>query len=55
MQGRISYFGWSCGGKFRVPLELCVELGDLCVSSGKLDLLWCCEGHLGIPHASLQG
>ena len=27
MQGRISWFAWSCGGKLRVPLELRVNLG----------------------------
>ena len=28
MQGRISYFAWICGGKLRVLIELCVDLGD---------------------------
>ena len=28
MEGRISWFLWSCGRKLRVPLELCGELGD---------------------------
>ena len=28
MQVRISSFAWSCGGKLRVPLRLCVDLGD---------------------------
>ena len=55
MQARILMFVWSCGGKLRVPLELPVDLGAACVSSGKSDLLWLCEGHLGIPRASLQG
>ena len=32
VQGRISWFAWSCGGKVRVPLELRVDLGDLLVS-----------------------
>ena len=32
MQGRISWVAWSCGGKIRVPLELCVDLGDPLVS-----------------------
>ena len=26
MQGRISWFAWSCGGKLRVPIELRVDL-----------------------------
>ena len=28
MQGRISYFTWSCGWKLRVPLKVRVNLGD---------------------------
>ena len=32
MQGRILWVVWSCGRKLRVPLELCVDLGDLLVS-----------------------
>ena len=28
MEGRISWFLWSCGRKLRVPLELCGGLGD---------------------------
>ena len=28
VEGRISWFLWSCGGKLRVPLELCGGLGD---------------------------
>ena len=28
VQGRISWFAWSCGEKLRVALELCVDLGD---------------------------
>ena len=32
MQGRISWFAWSCGGKLRVHLMLHVVLGDLLVS-----------------------
>ena len=32
VQGRISWFAWTCGGKLRVPLELLVDLGDPLVS-----------------------
>ena len=32
MQGRISWFVWSYGGKLSIPLELRVDLGDLLVS-----------------------
>ena len=32
MQGRISWFAWSCGGKLRVHIELRVDLGDPLVS-----------------------
>ena len=28
IQARISWLGWSCGGKLRVPLELPVDLRD---------------------------
>ena len=28
VDGRISWFLWNCGGKLRVPLELCGDLGD---------------------------
>ena len=28
VEGRISWFLWSCGGKLRVPLELRGDLGD---------------------------
>ena len=27
VEGRISWFLWSCGGKLRVPLALCGDLG----------------------------
>ena len=32
VQGTISWFAWSCGGKLMLPLKLCVDLGDLLVS-----------------------
>ena len=32
MQGRISWFVWSYGGKLSIPLELRVDLGDPLVS-----------------------
>ena len=32
VQGRISWVVWNCGGKLRVPLEWCVDLGDPLVS-----------------------
>ena len=55
IQGRISWFAWSCGRKLRVLLVLGVYLGGpACISSGKSDLLWLCEGHLWIPLSSLQ-
>ena len=54
MQGRISYFLWTWGGKLRVPLELRVDLGDRSCLLRKSDLLCLCEGHLGIPRALLQ-
>ena len=28
VEGRISWFLWSCGRKLRVPFELCGDLGD---------------------------
>ena len=40
MQGRISWFVWSYGGKLSIPLELRVDLGVARFSSGKSDLLW---------------
>ena len=65
MQGRISWCAWRCGGKLTVSLELltrresllflsCRPGGTAHVSSGKSDLLWHCEGHLGITRTSLQ-
>ena len=32
MQGRISWFAWSCGGKLRVPLELHFDLWERLLS-----------------------
>ena len=56
VQGRISWVVWSCGGKLRVPFEFRVNLGEPThVSSGKSDLLWHCDGHLGIPRPLLEG
>ena len=51
VQGRISSFALSCGGKCRVPLELRVTWGTTRAYSGKSELLLRCEGHLGIPRA----
>ena len=50
VQGKISYFSWSCGGKLRILLELCVDLGDLSC------LLWDVRSPLalqGLPQDSL--
>ena len=52
MQGKFSWDAWSCVGKLRVPLELCVNLWDpLREVRSPLAL----GRNLGIPHASLQG
>ena len=54
MQGRISWFSWSCGGKLRVPLALHVDLGNPLVSpQGSQISFGIARGHLGIPRASL--
>ena len=56
MEGRISWFLWSCGKKLRVPLKLRGGPGGPAhVSSGKSDLLSSFKGQIGIPLASLQG
>ena len=34
---------------------VCHPGGPVRVSSGTSELLWHCEGHLGFPHAALQG
>ena len=54
------WFAWSCGGKLRVPLEMCFGLGGLLVSPqgsqisfgivrGTLGfLMHCCREELGV-------
>ena len=54
VQVRISSFVWSCGRKLRVQLSFLLTWGTFRVSSGKSDLHWRSEVHLGIPHTLLQ-
>ena len=54
--GRIPWFSSRFGGKFGVPLELRRgPQGSTHIASGKSGLISSCNGHLGIPHKSLEG
>ena len=56
IEGRILWFSLRLGGKFRVPNELQHgPQGPTHIPSGKSGLVSSCDGHLGIPHKSLQG
>ena len=56
IEGRIPWFSSRFGRKFGVPLVLqCGPQGPTCIASGKSGLISSCNGHLGIPHKSLQG
>ena len=57
IEGKISWFFSSCGGKFRVPLELRWgprgPQGPNCVAAEKSGLFLRCEGHFEFPLDSL--
>ena len=57
IEGKISWFFSSCGGKFRVPLELRWgprgPQGPDCVAAEKSGLFLRCEGHFEFPLDSL--
>ena len=54
VEGRISWFFSSCGGKLWVPLKLrWGPQGPAHVASEKSDLFSSCKGHIGFPHESL--
>ena len=55
VEGRISWFLWSCGGKHRVSLVLRGNLGDQLMFPQEVRSAFKCEGHLGIPLPLLQG
>ena len=54
LEGRISWFFLSCGGKLGVPLKLRQgPLRPARVASEKLGLFLSCDGHIRIPLESL--
>ena len=53
IEGRISWFFFSCSGKLGAPLELRLGPQAALVASEKSGLYSSCEGHVGIPFESL--